>query len=247
MTERSVGSNPTPSATRAGERTTTRRQAGRPTRCRSATIKQLTGWPVKRRGGRAAEGNRLLSGWSGKTGPRVRIPASPPFAGAFPGRPGRAASSVAEARPPRGRGLRLRSLFGRGVRWVIRQTGRHATADPTGRGSGDPTGSRGAVLRGSGTARSGRRAGRAAAAGPGRPPRPKAFRRTTRRLGEPARAPRPIAPHPQVGGTGRAVRVPDAIRGKWQAVRLQIEIKGAGRPAQTVGREPRERGCGARK
>ena len=31
-----------------------------------------------RRGGRAAEGNRLLSGWSGKTGPRVRIPASPP-------------------------------------------------------------------------------------------------------------------------------------------------------------------------
>jgi len=40
--------------------------------------------------------------------------------------------------------------------------------------------------------------------------------------------------HPQVGGTGRAVRVPDAIRGKWQAVRLQIEIKGAGRAAQPL-------------
>src|SRR5512137_858024 len=117
MTERSVGSNPTPSATCAGR--------GRPHGGKRVdpalppTKKQLTGWPEKRRGGRAAEGNRLLSGWLGKTGPRVRIPASPPSAGASPGRPGRAASSFAEARPPQGRGLRLRPLFGRGVRWVI--------------------------------------------------------------------------------------------------------------------------------
>ena len=41
-------------------------------------------------------------------------------------------------------------------------------------------------------------------------------------------------PHPQVGSTSRAVRVPDAIRGKWQAVKLQVEVKGAGGPAQTL-------------
>jgi len=41
-------------------------------------------------------------------------------------------------------------------------------------------------------------------------------------------------PHPQVGSTARAVRVPDAIRGKWQAVKLEVGIKGASSPAQTL-------------
>jgi hypothetical protein len=41
-------------------------------------------------------------------------------------------------------------------------------------------------------------------------------------------------PHPQMGAAGRAVRVPDGVRGKWQAVRLQVEVKGGGSPPQTV-------------
>jgi len=40
--------------------------------------------------------------------------------------------------------------------------------------------------------------------------------------------------HPQVGGTSRSVRVPDTIRGKWQAVKLAVEIKGGGRPGHTL-------------
>src|SRR5574341_766643 len=79
MTARSVGSNPTPSATQ-GTRPGTGSQdeqltAGHPL-CRLSVSHS----EIARRGGRAAEGNRLLSGWSGKTGPRVRIPASPPYA-----------------------------------------------------------------------------------------------------------------------------------------------------------------------
>jgi hypothetical protein len=41
-------------------------------------------------------------------------------------------------------------------------------------------------------------------------------------------------PHPQMGATGRTVRVPDGVRGKWRAVRLQVEVKGGGSPPQTV-------------
>ena len=40
--------------------------------------------------------------------------------------------------------------------------------------------------------------------------------------------------HPQMGGTGRAVRVPDAVKGKWRAVKLQVETKGGGSPPQTI-------------
>ena len=38
-------------------------------------------------------------------------------------------------------------------------------------------------------------------------------------------------PHPPPGSTGRTVRVPDSVKGKWQAVRLKIEVKsGVGAP-----------------
>ena len=38
-------------------------------------------------------------------------------------------------------------------------------------------------------------------------------------------APQGARPHPQVGGTGRTVRVPDSVKGKWQAVKLKVELK----------------------
>jgi len=42
--------------------------------------------------------------------------------------------------------------------------------------------------------------------------------------------------HPQFGGTGRTVRVPDAVQGKWQAVKLQVGKKAGGAPQEvTVG------------
>jgi hypothetical protein len=45
----------------------------------------------------------------------------------------------------------------------------------------------------------------------------------------------PSAPaeHPQMGG-GRSIRVPEEVRGKWQAVKLRVEEKGGGKPPQTV-------------
>jgi len=36
--------------------------------------------------------------------------------------------------------------------------------------------------------------------------------------------------HPQVGGAGRAVQTPDNVRGKWQAVTLQVASKAGGAP-----------------
>jgi len=37
--------------------------------------------------------------------------------------------------------------------------------------------------------------------------------------------------HPQVGTPGRTVRVPESVRGKWEAVRIQVEQRdGTGRP-----------------
>jgi hypothetical protein len=41
-------------------------------------------------------------------------------------------------------------------------------------------------------------------------------------------------PHPQVGTTGRAVRVPEVVKGKWRAVKLEVETKGSGSPPQTL-------------
>lgn len=42
----------------------------------------------------------------------------------------------------------------------------------------------------------------------------------------------PAAPagHPQVGAAGRSVRVPDEVKGKWEAVKLRVEEKGGGKP-----------------
>ena len=37
-----------------------------------------------------------------------------------------------------------------------------------------------------------------------------------------------------MGGTGRAVRVPDAVKGKWRAVKAKVETKGGGSPPQTI-------------
>jgi hypothetical protein len=37
-----------------------------------------------------------------------------------------------------------------------------------------------------------------------------------------------------MGGAGRAVRVPDAVKGKWQAVTLHVERKGGGSPPLTI-------------
>jgi hypothetical protein len=34
--------------------------------------------------------------------------------------------------------------------------------------------------------------------------------------------------------TGRAVRVPDAVKGRWRAVKLVVETKGGGSPPQTI-------------
>ncbi len=39
--------------------------------------------------------------------------------------------------------------------------------------------------------------------------------------------------HPQVGGAGRPVRIPDAVMGKWQAVKLRVEEKDGGKPPET--------------
>ncbi len=42
----------------------------------------------------------------------------------------------------------------------------------------------------------------------------------------------PSAPtgHPQMGSSSRLVRVPDAVKGKWQAVKLRVEEKSGGTP-----------------
>jgi hypothetical protein len=40
--------------------------------------------------------------------------------------------------------------------------------------------------------------------------------------------------HPQVGGAGRAVQVPDGVRGKWQAVTLQVAPKTGGAPQRVT-------------
>jgi hypothetical protein len=38
--------------------------------------------------------------------------------------------------------------------------------------------------------------------------------------------------HPQVGGAGRPVRLPDGVKGKWAAVKLRVEEKGGGKPPE---------------
>ena len=49
-----------------------------------------------------------------------------------------------------------------------------------------------------------------------------------------AGAPEGERAHPQMGSTGRAVHVPDSVRGKWRAVKLQVEAKGGGSAPQTI-------------
>ena len=41
-------------------------------------------------------------------------------------------------------------------------------------------------------------------------------------------------PHPLTGSTGRPVRVPDSVKGKWQAVKLKIEMKNGASAPQIV-------------
>jgi hypothetical protein len=53
-------------------------------------------------------------------------------------------------------------------------------------------------------------------------------------IGAPAAAPQGDRAHPQFGAAGRAVRVPDQVKGKWQAVRLRVEAKSGSTPAQTL-------------
>jgi hypothetical protein len=38
--------------------------------------------------------------------------------------------------------------------------------------------------------------------------------------------------HPQVGAAGRPVRIPDPVKGEWQAVKLRVEEKDGGRPPE---------------
>jgi hypothetical protein len=40
------------------------------------------------------------------------------------------------------------------------------------------------------------------------------------------------AGHPQVGGTGRPVRLPEGVKGKWEAVKLRVEEKGGSKPPE---------------
>jgi hypothetical protein len=39
-------------------------------------------------------------------------------------------------------------------------------------------------------------------------------------------------PHPPMGSAGRTVRVPDSVQGKWQAVKLKVEVKSGGSAPQ---------------
>ncbi|HEX7548458.1 MAG TPA: DUF2155 domain-containing protein [Candidatus Methylomirabilis sp.] len=41
-------------------------------------------------------------------------------------------------------------------------------------------------------------------------------------------------PHPPTGSTGRTVRVPDSVKGKWQAVKLKVEVKNGASAPQIV-------------
>ena len=50
---------------------------------------------------------------------------------------------------------------------------------------------------------------------------------------EPGAAAGMPASHPQMGGAGRTVRIPDAVKDKWQAVKLQVEQK-SGEPRPQV-------------
>ena len=47
-------------------------------------------------------------------------------------------------------------------------------------------------------------------------------------------APQTAQPHPPVGSTGRTVRVPDLVKGKWQAVKLKVELKSGATAPQVV-------------
>src|SRR3989337_3237779 len=82
----SVGSNPTPSARLGGDTPPTLggdtpQRISRNRNVPLGSVPLWTPWECPRRTGEvaeSAEGNRLLSGCTGKTVPRVRIPPSPP-------------------------------------------------------------------------------------------------------------------------------------------------------------------------
>ena len=52
--------------------------------------------------------------------------------------------------------------------------------------------------------------------------------------GDPQASPGPSAPagHPQTSGGARLIRVPDAVKGKWRAVKLRVEEKSGGKSPQ---------------
>jgi hypothetical protein len=49
---------------------------------------------------------------------------------------------------------------------------------------------------------------------------------------EPSAAPSAPVGHPQMGSGGRLIRVPDAVKGNWQAVKLRVEEKNGSKPPQ---------------
>ncbi len=71
-------------------------------------------------------------------------------------------------------------------------------------------------------------------AGPGQVSLPPNHPPLPDQAGEPRATAGPSAPagHPQMGSGSRVVRVPDEVKGKWQAVKLRVEEKGGGRPPQ---------------
>jgi len=52
--------------------------------------------------------------------------------------------------------------------------------------------------------------------------------------GSPPATSTPGAPagHPQMGGAGRSIRVPEEVKGKWEAVKLRVEEKSGRKPPQ---------------
>ncbi len=50
--------------------------------------------------------------------------------------------------------------------------------------------------------------------------------------GQPGAGAETPAGHPQMGGSGRAVRVPEDVKARWQAVKLQVEQKAGGKSSR---------------
>jgi hypothetical protein len=71
-------------------------------------------------------------------------------------------------------------------------------------------------------------------AGPGQAPLPPDHPPIGAQAGEAPATAGPTAPagHPQMGSGSRLIRVPDEVKGKWQAVKLRVEEKSGGKPPQ---------------